>query len=78
MSNLYNGPSIDVSYQVSVHWAKQFQRRRCLEIVQSETRVACGGHACLSTDRDEMSNLSGYLLPSRHFRNSEFRCSDCI
>jgi hypothetical protein len=28
MSNLYRGPSIDASYQVSVHMAKQFQRRR--------------------------------------------------
>ena len=27
MSNLYRGPSIDVSYQVLVHLAKQFQRR---------------------------------------------------
>jgi hypothetical protein len=28
MSNLYRGPSIDASYQVSVHLAKEFQRRR--------------------------------------------------
>jgi hypothetical protein len=28
MSNLYRGPSIDASYQVSVHFAKGFQRRR--------------------------------------------------
>jgi hypothetical protein len=28
MSILYRGPSIDASYQVSVHLAKQFQRRR--------------------------------------------------
>jgi predicted aminopeptidase len=28
MSNLYRGPSIDASYQVSVHLAKGFQRRR--------------------------------------------------
>jgi hypothetical protein len=28
MSKLYRGPSIDVSYQVSVHLAKGFQRRR--------------------------------------------------
>jgi hypothetical protein len=28
MTNLYKGPSIDASYQVSVHLAKQFQRRR--------------------------------------------------
>ena len=46
MSNLYRGPSIDASYQVSVHLAKQFQRRRFLEIDQSETRIACGGHVC--------------------------------
>jgi hypothetical protein len=26
MSNLYRGPSIDASYQVSVHLTKQFQR----------------------------------------------------
>jgi hypothetical protein len=28
MSNLYKGPSIDASYQVSVHLALGFQRRR--------------------------------------------------
>jgi hypothetical protein len=46
MSNIYRGPSIDASYQVSVHLAKRFQRRRFLEIDQSETRIACGGHVC--------------------------------
>jgi hypothetical protein len=44
MSKIYRGPSIDASYQVSVHLAKRFQRRRFLEIDQSETRIACGGH----------------------------------
>jgi hypothetical protein len=44
MSNTYRGPSIDASYQVSVHLAKEFQRRRFLEIDQSETRTAYGGH----------------------------------
>jgi hypothetical protein len=28
ISNLYRGPSIDASYQVLVHLAKRFQRRR--------------------------------------------------
>ena len=28
MSNLYRGPAIDASHQVSVHLAKWFQRRR--------------------------------------------------
>jgi hypothetical protein len=44
ISNVYRGPSIDASYQVSVHLAKQFQRRIFLKIGQSETRIACGGH----------------------------------
>jgi hypothetical protein len=37
----YREPSIDASYQVSVHLAKRFQRRRFLEIHQLETRIAC-------------------------------------
>ena len=47
MSNLYREPSIDASYQVSVHLAKRFQRRRFLEIDQPETRIAYSGHVCL-------------------------------
>jgi hypothetical protein len=47
MSNIYReGPSIDASYQVSVYLEKWFQRRRFLEIDQSETRIAYGGHVC--------------------------------
>jgi hypothetical protein len=39
---------MDASYHVSVHLAKLFQSTcsRFLEINQSETRIACGGHAC--------------------------------
>jgi hypothetical protein len=39
MSNIYRGPSIDACNQVSDHLAKRFQRRRFLEIDQSETLV---------------------------------------
>jgi hypothetical protein len=46
MSNLYRGTFIDASYQVSVHLAKRFWRRRFLKIGKSETRIACGGHVC--------------------------------
>ena len=46
MSSLYRGPTIDASYQVSVHLAKRFQSRRFLKIGQSETRIAYGGHVC--------------------------------
>ena len=47
MSNLHRGPPIDDTYQVSVHLAKRLQSRRFLEIDQSETRIACGGHVLL-------------------------------
>ena len=46
MSILYRGHDIDASYQVSVHLAKRFQRRRFKKIGQSETRIAYGGHVC--------------------------------
>jgi hypothetical protein len=45
MSNFYKGPAIDASYQVSIHFAKRFQRR-FFKIGQSETRIAYGGHVC--------------------------------
>jgi hypothetical protein len=46
MSNPNRGPSIDASYEVSDHLAKRFQRRRFLDIDQSEKRIACGVHIC--------------------------------
>jgi hypothetical protein len=44
MNNRDRGPSIDASYQVSVHLAKRLQKRRIFKISQSETKVAYGGH----------------------------------
>ena len=44
LRKLNTEPSIGASHQVSVHLAKQLQRRRFLEIDQSETRMACDGH----------------------------------
>jgi hypothetical protein len=58
MSNLYRGPSIDASYQVSVHLAKRFQRR-FLKIGNSEN---CLWRPCLSMDQDKLSNF--YRGPS--------------
>jgi hypothetical protein len=43
LRKLNTEPSIGASHQVSVHLAEQLQRR-FLEIDQSETRMACGGH----------------------------------
>jgi hypothetical protein len=46
MSILDREPFIDASYHVLVQLAKRFQSRRFLEIDQSETTIACGGHVC--------------------------------
>ena len=46
LRKLNTEPCIGASYQVSVHLAKQFQRRRFLEINQPETRIAHGSHVC--------------------------------
>jgi hypothetical protein len=46
MSILYRKHSINASYNVSVHLAKRLQRRRLLEIDQSETIIFCGVHVC--------------------------------
>jgi hypothetical protein len=40
MSNLYRGPSIDASYQVSVHLAEGFQRRlKCEKLTDDGHQV---------------------------------------
>ena len=46
MSNRYREPSIDASYLVSDHLAKRLQKRRSLDIDQSEKTIACGVHIC--------------------------------
>ena len=47
MSNHYRKPSKDAFYQIAIHLAKQFERKRFfLEINQSETENSCGGHVC--------------------------------
>ena len=66
MSNLYRGPSIDASYQVSYHFAKRFQRKRCFRN-RSIRYKNCLWWPCLLMDRDEMSNL--YRGPSIDLQN---------
>jgi hypothetical protein len=45
MSNIYRGPSIDASYQVSVHLAEGFQRRRleCEKLTDDRRRAPSDG-----------------------------------
>jgi hypothetical protein len=61
MSIIYRGLSKDASYQVSIHLAKRFQRRRYFRN-QPIRNNNCLWRPCLLTDRDEMSNL--YRGPS--------------
>ena len=60
MSNLYRGPSIDASYQISVHLGKRFQKRR-FKKNQPIRNKNCLWRPCLLTDRDEMSNRNREL-----------------
>jgi hypothetical protein len=61
MCNPDKGPSIDASYQVTVHLAKHFQNRRFFRN-QPIRKKNCLWRPCLLTERDEMSNL--YKGPS--------------
>jgi hypothetical protein len=46
ISSLYKGPSIDASYQVSVHLAEGFQRRRlkCEKLTDDGRQVMAKAH----------------------------------
>ena len=67
ISNLYRGPTINASYQVSVHLAKRFQRRRFIrnQLIRNKNYLWL---PCLLTERDEMSNLNWgtYIDASYH------------
>ena len=60
MSNLYRGPTIDASHQVSVHLAMQFQENIFLN--RPIRNKNCLWQPCLLMDWDKMSNL--YRGPS--------------
>jgi hypothetical protein len=61
ISNLYRGPPIDASNQVSVHLAKRFQRRRFFKNKPIRNKN-CLWRPRLLMDRDKISNL--YRGPS--------------
>ena len=46
MSNLYRGPAIDASFQVSLHLAEGFQRRRlkCEKLTDDGRQVMAKAH----------------------------------
>jgi hypothetical protein len=56
MSNLYRVPHIDASYQISIHLAKWFQRRRFFRN-QPIKNKNCMWWPFLLTDQDEMRKI---------------------
>ena len=93
MSNLIRGPSINASFQVSVHLAKWFQRRRFFRNRPIRNKN-CLWRPCLLTDRDEMCNihrehsidasyqvavhLAKWFQRRRFFLNRPFRNKNCM
>jgi hypothetical protein len=55
MRKLYRGPAIDTPYQVSVHLATRFQRRRLLKIGQSETELPMAAMFVNGSGQNEQS-----------------------
>jgi hypothetical protein len=63
MINLYKGPSIDASYQVSVHLAEGFQRRRlkCEKLTDDGRRTPSDGKSSLCLWQGELK--MGTVVP---------------
>jgi hypothetical protein len=92
MSILYRGPSIDASYQVSIHLAKQFQRGRFFRNRPIRNKNYLWP-PCLYTNRPEMSilnrgppiyasyqvsvHLANWFQRRRYFRNPPIRNKHC-
>jgi extradiol dioxygenase family protein len=80
LRKLNKEPSIGASHQISVHLAKQFQRRRFLEIDQPETRIAYVGHVCkwIGTKLAIFIEYLPYMFPTkfRFIWQSGFRGED--
>ena len=63
MTNLYKGPSIDASYQVSVHLAERFQRRRLkCEKLTDRRRMPSDGKSSHCLWQGELKTLISNLL----------------
>jgi hypothetical protein len=90
MSNLYRGPSIDASYQVSYHLTKRFQRKICFRN-QTIRKKNCLWRPCLLMDQNGMRNshrgpsidasyqVSVYLAKlCQIFRNWPIRKKNCL
>jgi hypothetical protein len=60
MNNLYREPSIDASYQVSVHLAEEFQRRRlkCEKLTDDGRQTTDDGRQVMAKARIAFGKVS--------------------
>jgi hypothetical protein len=75
-SNLYRGPSIDASYQASVHLAEGFQRRRlkCEKLTDDIRRTPSDGKSSHCFWQGELKPKNKYVLKSylAFYRSNQF------
>jgi hypothetical protein len=64
MSNLYKGPSIGASYQVSVHLAEGFQRRRlkCEKLTDDRRQTPSDGKSSQMKEKKTQQTSSFYKI----------------
>ena len=76
ISNLYRGPSIDASYQASVHLAEGFQRRRlkCEKLTDDIRRTPSDGKSLHCFWQGELKTKNKYVLKSylAFYRSNQF------
>jgi hypothetical protein len=67
LRKLNTEPSIGASYQISVHLAMQFPRRRFLEIDQPKIRVDYGSYVCkwIGAKLAIFNKHLPYMLPTK-------------
>ena len=71
MSNLYKGPSIDVSYQVSVHLAKVQRRRlKCKKLTDDRWRTSSDGKISHCLWQGEIKMVPVMIKNLKILRNS--------
>jgi hypothetical protein len=79
MSNLYKGPSIDASYQVSVHLAEGFQRRRlkCEKITGNGRRTPSDGKSSLCLWQGELKIIERDKIDNHNIQIHDRSIKSC-
>ena len=79
MSNLHRWPSIDASYQVSVHLAVRFQRRRlkCEKLTDDGRQVMAKAHFAFGIYTQSINHTNALLIFKKN-NNYKINRSKCV